>query len=242
MTEKSSQTVLLSVLDNYGGHPFDQLFDVVFPCYGVNDVIGAWELAETVAMVIWGGADISPTIYGQKPNMRCGQGENLSERDKVEVAVAYKAMELQIPIIGICRGAQLVCALAGGSLVQHVDGHAGGYHPILTSDGETVNCPSLHHQMMYPWFTKEGAPVEHEMLAWSPKPRSKVYLGEPDEESDDFEGRSIILPGHEPEVVWFPKTKSLAIQSHPEFIHDLKHPFIAYTNKLIRRYILPDVH
>src|SRR3990167_3250317 len=76
------------------------------------------------ALVIWGGEDISPKIYGQKPAIRWTSATaKLSIRDKLEIALANQAVKMRIPIIGICRGAQLMCALSGGSLIQHVSGH-----------------------------------------------------------------------------------------------------------------------
>ena len=235
------KTILLSALDNYGAHPFDEIVDVIFPAYKAKDVEAVngvcKETNSRAILVIWGGADISPSIYHQKPNSYCAATEKLSSRDELEVEIAQAAITFDIPIIGICRGAQLMCALSGGSLVQHVEGHAEGWHEILTKDGERYNCPSLHHQMMWPW----GA--EHEMVAWMERPRSRRYCGEPTDDptlgKDAY--KLLELPGPEPEIVWFPKTKSLCIQSHPEFISDVKHPFVQYTFKLTNDYILGKV-
>jgi GMP synthase-like glutamine amidotransferase len=230
MTEKLKEKVLLSALDNYGGHPFSHIYDTVSSVYGADDVATAHELVESPTLIIWGGQDISATIYNQVPNERSGADVKLSLRDQHEVEMALKAMELGIPIIGICRGAQLMCALTGGILVQDVDNHAGGYHEIVTNDERSFRCPSLHHQMMYPW-TKDGKPVDegYVYLAWCPQARSSVYHGEP--------GEQLKMHGPEPEVLWFPKTKSLCIQSHPEFIDKLDHPFVKYTLELTEKYI-----
>lgn len=235
---KETQTILLSALDNYGGHPFDEIFDVVFPCYGVEEIEAAHQLVERAALVIWGGGDISPTIYNQPPNKYCGAEVKLSRRDQMEMEMAYKAMELGMPIIGICRGAQLMCCLSGGSLVQHVENHAGGYHKIETSEGEILNCPSLHHQMMYPWSRGADGVEKWDMLAWCPEPRSSVYYVEPSEKEGE-EPEQVTIPGkQEPEVIWIPGTKSLCIQSHPEFIQDVQHPFVQYCLNLTKRLVL----
>lgn len=236
MAEKQP-TVLLSVLDNYGGDPFDECFDIVFPCYGVKDLVAADELTDRLAVVIWGGADISPSIYGQIANIHTMAENTMSSRDEIEVSIAEKAIELGIPLIGVCRGAQLLCALAGGSLAQHVTNHAGGYHSIETKDKEKYNCPSLHHQMMWPWL-EDSTPIPHELIAWAEPKRSKVYLGSPDpREVDGDNGVALPDPPYEPEIVWFNQNKSLCIQSHPEFINDSKHPFRIYCNKLVKSYI-----
>lgn len=239
MSEKNP-TVLLSALDGYGGAPFDEIFDIVWPVYGAKDVKDAASLSDRCAVVIWGGADISPTIYGQQPNQRCDATAELSDRDKLEVEIARKAIELGIPIVGVCRGAQLMCALSGATLVQHVDNHAGPWHEIKTIDDKAYNCPSLHHQMMYPWARDGATQIPFELIAWSKPARSKKYWGEPLEPGDEGTdeelklGVRLLSPEKEPEIVWFPDTKSLGIQSHPEFIHKTDHPFVKYCLSLTK--------
>lgn len=235
----------MSALDNYGGAPFDTCFDVVFPAYGVKDIESARELTDNIALIIWGGADISPAIYGQKANKYTMANDHLSDRDEYEVAMAKACIAMNIPIIGICRGAQLMCALSGGTLVQHVDGHAmGRYHEITTDTGATYTCPSLHHQMMFPWDRVTMQPsFNFEMLAWSTKNLSKKYWGEPlsdeyvKEHPDDVvdeDGIRLLTVEQEPEIIWIPSTKSLCIQSHPEFISNQEHPFVVYCQKLVK--------
>lgn len=238
---KTPPSVLLSALDNYGGYPFNELFDVTYPTYAPDEIEKAVAITPRCVLIIWGGADISPSIYHQVPNQHTDAGAQLSARDTLEVALAEKAMELDIPIIGICRGAQLMCALSGGHLVQHVEGHAGGYHTIQTDEGTTYNCPSLHHQMMWPWSLRGAGGTEFKLIAWC-KGRSRVYFGEPQEEDPNLAPTRLNPPGHvEPEIIYIPATKALCIQSHPEFIHSLDHPFVQYCLTLTQKYILPVV-
>lgn len=232
MTEKLNRTLLLSALDNYGGHPFDTIFDEVMAVYGPNEVEVAARFVEKPVLIIWGGQDISPTIYNQKPNKHTDASERIGERDRLEIALALKCMEMGIPIIGICRGAQLMCALSGGSLVQHVTRHAGPSHAIITNEGEKYKCPSVHHQMMHPWPLEEGK--DFEKLAWMETPISEYYLGEPD---DNGKEKQLVIP-YEPEVLYFYGTKSLCIQSHPEYIQQVTHPFVEYSLKLTKKYCL----
>lgn len=173
------------------------------------------------ALVIWGGEDISPSLYGQAPNSHTHAQSTLSRRDKVEVDMCHAAIQTGIPIIGICRGAQLLCALAGGALVQHVDGHHND-HKIVTSDGRTLITSSIHHQMMLLGKT------EHELVAWSAENQSSRYLGEED---------SPIDMTIEPEIVYFPKIKGLAIQGHPEFM-ERGSEFVKYCNELVSKYLI----
>jgi anthranilate/para-aminobenzoate synthase component II len=202
--------------------PFDQLFDNGLLTSGGAIRNGA----DIDALVIWGGEDISPSIYNNPVSKRTHAGASPSRRDRIELDACYAAIERGIPLIGVCRGAQLVCAVAGGRLIQHVNGHGGG-HLMTTSDGRTMRTTSIHHQMMYPFE------VEHELLAWSSTNRSDVYIIGTDETDPAMVGRP------EPEVVWFPKIKALAIQGHPEFVSNPDtDPFVHYCMGLVSRYCL----
>ena len=201
--------------------PFDARFENGL-LVSVEDIVQG---ADIDALVIWGGADISPTLYGSGVARYCGAGVQPSLGDRIEEGAVKAAIERGIPVIGICRGAQLVCAVAGGKLIQHVDGHAGGDHEITTDEGEKYMTSSVHHQMMYPWD------VEHNLIAWSSVKRSKVYMTD----VTDFDPVAQEKP--EPEIVWFPKIKALAIQGHPEFMRESE-PFVQYCLKLVDQYIL----
>lgn len=151
------------------------------------------------AILFEGGSDIHPKIYNH-PNTHSGVGDDLSHRDKVEVEAMTDAINKKALIIGICRGAQLACALAGGKLVQHVNNH-GSSHYVETNDGSAFRVSSVHHQMMYPWN------IDHEVLAWAM-------------ESDEYHGHEIdedLMEEQEPEAVYFPKIRALAFQWHPEW-------------------------
>ena len=201
-------------------------FDAIFP----NSVLVEPEEIEDVkpdALVIWGGSDISPSLYNDTVADLCGASSELSGRDRAEATACKQAISQGIPIIGVCRGAQLACALAGGRLIQHVDSHAGGVHSIDTYDDKQVKSSSVHHQMMYPFD------VDHKMIAWSTENRSKRYIIGTNENDPEMEGKV------EPEIVWFPKIKALAIQGHPEFHSNPdRDPFVQYCLGLVRNFCL----
>lgn len=155
------------------------------------------------ALIVWGGGDIHPSLYNRKHSSHSCAGRNPSQRDIIEWALMKRAKELGIPIIGICRGAQMLCALEGGYLYQHVTGH-GGTHEVHTSDGVKFVTNSIHHQMMEPENTK------HEMYGWVDH-RSKEYHDE-----DKILNQVEV----EPELIYFPEAKGFAIQWHPEMMAD----------------------
>ena len=123
-------------------------------------------LARLDGVVISGGADVEPARYGELPDPDLGAVE--PARDEWELAVIEEAMRTDLPLLGICRGAQLIQVHLGGKLVQHVGIDEGDGHPNfdqprnetchnvlftpgtlahrLYGDGKAVN--SLHHQVL----------------------------------------------------------------------------------------------
>jgi putative glutamine amidotransferase len=186
--------------------PFDQIFD-----YGIN-LQYADSLHWVDAVVLWGGEDISPSLYDTERIDHSGPAVP-SERDLFEWHILKEAKALGKPIIGVCRGAQMVCAFAGGKLVQDVSGH-GNQHLIECYDGKKFSVTSSHHQMLYPYN------VPHKLLAWSQTHKSKYYRGMKPEESQKFLDKIV----KEPEVVYFPEINAMAIQCHPEW-HPKKDDF-----------------
>lgn len=77
-------------------------------------------------LLLSGGADIDPARYGESP-----AGARAAEpgRDALEDEAFHAAMEARVPILGVCRGLQAINVFAGGSLVQHLDGHESNPYP-----------------------------------------------------------------------------------------------------------------
>lgn len=69
------------------------------------------------ALVITGGADIDPQRYGAVPHERTLEWR--SDRDESELLLLDAAKARRTPVLGICRGMQLMAVAEGGSLVQH---------------------------------------------------------------------------------------------------------------------------
>ena len=71
-----------------------------------------------------GGGDIDPLIFGQTPHPQLGTVESL--RDEVELALARRAIEDAKPVLGICRGIQLLNVALGGTLYQDIASEIAG--------------------------------------------------------------------------------------------------------------------
>lgn len=199
--------------------PFDSVFAKK------KDISGGLDGVD--AVIFWGGADIHPSLYKQGRSYMSQAGVLPTRRDEFEWNVMKYCKINRIPMIGICRGAQLMCAFAGGTLIQHTTGHNSGPHAMTTKEGEVMTTSSCHHQMLYPWD------IEHEMLAWSGLSLSKTYL--------DGKDNEINMTGkEEPEVVYFPQLNGLAIQGHPEWVAPAS-DFALYCNRLVREYLFETV-
>jgi len=125
-------------------------------------------------LVASGGGDVHPQHFGQE--LDGAEPDHISlERDELELNLLHAALERDLPIFGICRGAQVLNVAAGGSLRQHLDGHrspdgqtayhlvdilpATGFRRIIGATSMVVN--TFHHQGishddLAPGFTVAG--------------------------------------------------------------------------------------
>ncbi len=108
-------------------------------------------------LVVAGGPDVEPERYGAEREPRTGPPAR--ERDAWELALIRAALDSDMPLLGICRGMQLLNVALGGTLVQHIDGHTEdvgvfGSHPVTPVAGtryaavvpEKMCVPTYHHQ------------------------------------------------------------------------------------------------
>ena len=144
----------------------------------------------------------------------------MRSRDIYELMVFRRALRKGIPCAGVCRGAQFLCAMAGGKLVQHVTGH-GEYHNMKLNDGREMTISSTHHQMMLP---PEGA----EMIGWANPPRSRCYLNGDDKE---------LPPPVEAEICYFPNINALGMQYHHEMMSEASSGFCLVA-QLVQKYLM----
>jgi putative glutamine amidotransferase len=80
------------------------------------------ESLDGMGLVLTGGTDVDPELYGQQKDPRGDQPDR--ERDDRELELLSEALSLDLPVLAICRGMQLFnIAHGGGTLLQHMDGH-----------------------------------------------------------------------------------------------------------------------
>jgi putative glutamine amidotransferase len=170
-------------------------------------------------MVLWGGEDISPCIYGELPH-RAYSGSQTSKRDKCEINLVRACKQLDIPILAICRGAQLVCAMGGGALYQHVDNHEGCHHEIVMAGGQVYQSNSAHHQVMIPGKGMEVIAVAKCRSDWKYRNSNKPIQDDSDEV----------------EILYIPEFRCLGIQGHPEWL-SREHDLVKLTHKLTKEYL-----
>ncbi len=69
-------------------------------------------------LLLAGGADMDPATYGAEPH--AATTDTVPERDAFELALAARAIERDLPFLGVCRGMQVMNVARGGTLTQHL--------------------------------------------------------------------------------------------------------------------------
>lgn len=171
---------------------------------------------DTAQIIVFnGGEDIGTSIYGEQP-IHHSIPLARSERDMYEIGIFTKYKDPSILKVGICRGAQLLNCLNGGTLWQDVNNHGSSHEMLALSTGETIWITSTHHQMMRPGPAGE-------VLATANRATRKLADGvQQSNEEPDIE------------IVWYPATSTLCIQGHPEYVPNSI--FVNFSIDLIRHY------
>jgi putative glutamine amidotransferase len=137
---------------------------VIIPPDPEFDHVPAQVLEGLDGLILAGGADIDPEVYGAVPH--AATIGTCPARDRAEIALTNAALERDLPVLGICRGMQLLNVARGGTLIQHLpeshghDGHRpnpgsfdGSEHDVRLEEGtlaahvagELVHITKQHH-------------------------------------------------------------------------------------------------
>lgn len=127
---------------------------IVPPLVGRDQAVN---LAAYDAVVLPGGGDVDPSLYGQDRDQRTELTDLV--HDRLDIAVARQCVESGTPLLAICRGMQLVNVALGGDLVQDLPPsdvpHRDGMHPVALEPWSVtrrvmghdhVTVSSYHHQ------------------------------------------------------------------------------------------------
>lgn len=178
---------------------------VMIPLTENPEIIG--QLLELFdGILLPGGHDVDPALYGEKPTEACG--ELCTFRDRMERLVLKGALEADKPVLGICRGIQFMNVFMGGTLYQ---------------DLPTEHPGSVNHHMTPPYHQPA-----HETFV---EKDSFLYriLGKDRLEVNSYHHQAIkeLAPGLKTaasaadglvEAIWMPDRKFVAaVQWHPEF-------------------------
>lgn len=133
-----------------------------------GDALDEWlDNVSVDALLLSGGADVDPALFGEEPVV--GLGRVSRQRDDYEIALFRAAERRRIPVLGICRGLQVINVARGGTLWQDMASQLGeqfachdqtqpteiGTHEVLVEPGSTVaelfestrlNTNTHHHQ------------------------------------------------------------------------------------------------
>ena len=124
---------------------------------------GTGGLVALDGLLLTGGGDVDPRRYGHSPAPETGGVD--ADRDSWESELVHRALELALPVLGVCRGCQVLNVVFGGTLVQHLPDVSTLPHLVLERDSvahdvqiepgtqlfalegkATIGTNSVHHQ------------------------------------------------------------------------------------------------
>ncbi|MFY0598402.1 MAG: gamma-glutamyl-gamma-aminobutyrate hydrolase family protein [Cyclobacteriaceae bacterium] len=173
-------------------------------------------VGELDGFIFQGGTDLSPFSYGEEP-IQDGRWKGDLIRDKYELSLMKLALESEKPILGICRGMQLMNVFFGGSLYQ---------------DTKTQRSDSIIHRDALAYDK-----LDHEVLFTKGKTLDLIYEGESSCRVNSVHHQSIKKLGEGLEVLatcpddgvieaigytQAPEGRVIGVQWHPEFSESLQ--------------------
>jgi putative glutamine amidotransferase len=167
---------------------------VIPPRHDADEDIVSGLLSRLDGLVLAGGVDVAPELYADERHASVQASR--PDRDATEIELARATQDLDLPVLGICRGMQIMAVAAGGHLEQHLPDRVGhsdhspapatyGNHPVHTVTGSriaailgaTVDVQSYHHQsvLTHPGYVA-SAWADDGTLEAMEDPRSKFRV------------------------------------------------------------------
>lgn len=184
---------------------YDSPLDGCRSLFRAEGLVESQTIEDADIIVFNGGTDIGCDLYDETAVFTHSQ--KASQRDKHEKHI-FETFPDKLKV-GVCRGAQLLNVLNGGKLWQDVNNHGRSHVMLDVRSGEKVMVTSTHHQMMRPNYdtgviigvSDESTVKRSEHEHW--QATGGVFF--PDDHKDT-------------EIVWYPQTRSLCVQGHPEYV------------------------
>lgn len=201
-----------SVVQN-GGVPF------IIP-FAKNDEVIKVQLDHVQGLILSGGHDVDPHLYGEEPEQKIGA--TWPDRDHFDMRLLALAEEKGIPVLGICRGAQIINVAHGGSLYQDLSyrsektlKHMQGHTPDLPTHGMKVVQGSQLAKIL--GKTEFMVNSFHHQLIKEVAPDLKEVATAPDGVPEGIENKAGTVIG---------------VQWHPEMLHRNKN--VSFMNNLFK--------
>jgi len=173
-------------------------------------------LAAVSGLVLSGGEDVDPALYGAAPSPALGTVH--ARRDAWELALVHAARDASVPTLAICRGIQVVNVALGGTLVQDIPSERPG---ALAHEAGTARAARAHDIEVEPGSrlasalgaTRLAVNSFHHQSVDRPAPRLRITA-----RSDDGIVEGLETDRHDP---WY----AVGVQWHPEDLVDTEEPW-----------------
>lgn len=160
-----------------------------------------------------GGADVNPELYGER------NVASFIDPYSDNIDLKHWNLSANKIKIGICRGSQFLNVMNGGSLWQDVNNHTSKHQAMDTETGQTLRVTSTHHQMMRPTSNAKIL-----MIAY--KATHKLA------EKENINNLYPVKEQPDIEAVYYPETRSLCCQFHPEYGNSTPEEVTWFINKI----------
>lgn len=177
---------------------------VLLPVHGMDKGV----LNRIDGLIASGGNDVSPMLYAQRPSEKCGKLD--AERDRFEIDIIKGALKLKLPLLGICRGIQILNVALGGTNCQDLQSANRLKHSIWTGDRRngTHKVNIIEGTPLYNVLKVKEAWVNsfhHQAVSVLASPLKVCAVS-----SDDKVIEGVYIPGED----------VMAVQWHPEMMYD----------------------
>ncbi len=186
------------------------------------DDVAEENLSVIDALLIPGGVDIDPRHFNERPSQKLGRVN--PRLDALELGLVKKALSQNMPMLGICRGCQMITVAAGGSLVQDIPSQVGG--------------AQKHQQQAPRWYGTHEVVLDEGSLMARIHGTRRLYVNSYHHQSIKNPGDGFTVTAHAldgiAEAAESSKGFRLCIQWHPEAMCDHEPLFLEPFKALMR--------